>query len=153
VQIWTGCIFQTAPGWSLHLRSPINLPPGPAHVMEAMIEADWLQYDIWLNLAFDRRDEVLSLRREGWPPIAQLVPVRRESYEAQWRLESEVVNRNSPEAEAVVDYFVEYNRRKFAGDGKDPRSHEHPTLTKDSATYFKERKRTGGGASWTPSDS
>jgi hypothetical protein len=151
VQIWTGCIFETPPGWGLHLRSPVNIAPGPAHVMEAMLETDWLQYDIWLNIAFDRRNETLSLRREGWPPVAQLVPVPRESYEAPWRLESELLNRNSPEADAVVDYFVDYNRRKFASGGRDPRSRDDPTLTKDSATYFKERKRVGGSASWTPS--
>jgi hypothetical protein len=145
VQIWTGCIFQTPPGWGLHLRSPINLPPGPAHVMEAMIESDWLQYDIWLNIAFDREGETLSLRRDAWPPIAQLVPVRRESYEAHWQLESELMNRNSPGAEAVFEYFVDYNRRKFASGGKDRLSPDDPTLTKDSATYFKERKRVGGG--------
>jgi hypothetical protein len=45
----------------------------------------------------------------------------------------------------VFEYFVDYNRRKFASGGKDRLSPDDPTLTKDSATYFKERKRVGGG--------
>jgi hypothetical protein len=147
VQIWTGCVFQTPPGWGLHLRSPVNFPPRPLHVMEAMIEGDWLQYDIWLNLAFDRQDELVSLRRDAWPPLAQIVPVRRESYEVPWRIETEVMNRNSSEAERVFDYFVQYNQKKFASGGKNRRSVDDPTQTKDSATYFKERKRMRGNPS------
>jgi hypothetical protein len=37
VQIWTGCIFATPPGWGLHIRSPVNVAPEPYHVMEAII--------------------------------------------------------------------------------------------------------------------
>lgn len=145
VQIWTGCIFQTPPGWALHLRSPINVPPRPYHVMEAMLETDWLHYDIWLNVAFDQPNETVSLRRDAWPPIAQLVPVPRETYAAPWSLESEMVSRNSSDAEAIFDYFVEYNRKKFASGGKHPRSHEDPSERKDSVTYYKERRRLVGG--------
>jgi hypothetical protein len=140
-QIWTGCIFQTPPGWGLHLRSPINYEPRGCHVMEAVLETDWLQYDIWLNLVFDRRDEVVRIRRDEWPPIAQLVPVRRESYDARWALSEQLVDRSSEEANRVFEYFVEYNQKKFARGGTDRRSPTDPTLMKDSATYFKERKR------------
>lgn len=141
VQIWTGCIFQMPPGWGLHLRSSINFPPAAFHVMEAIIEADWLQYDIWLNLAFDRPNEPVQIRRDGPPPIAQLVPVTPASYDRAWQLESELVNRNSPEASRVFEYFVEYNQKKFASGGKQLRSREDPTQRKDSTTYHRERKR------------
>jgi hypothetical protein len=141
VQIWTGCVFQTPPGWALHLRSPINMPTRGFSIMEAVLETDWLQYDIWLNLRFERIGETVSLRRDAWPPIAQLVPVPRESYDAGWRLESELMNRNSEEAERVFEYFVEYNEKKYAHGGKHRRSLEDPELMKDSSTYYKERKR------------
>ncbi len=140
-QIWTGCIFETPPGWGLQIRSPINLPPRPFHVMEAVLETDWLQYDIWLNVVFDRPGERAQLRRDEWPPIAQLVPVRRESYDGPWRFEEETINRNSPDADRVFRYFAEYNRRKYASGGKDRASPTDPTVVKDSSTYFKERKR------------
>ena len=144
VQIWTGCIFSLPSEWGLHLRSPVNLPRQPYYVMEAVIEADWLQYDIWLNLAFDRPGETARLRREGWPPIAQIVPVRRESYDARWSLDEETINRNSDEAERAFRFFVEYNRKKFAGEGTEPIAFSDPPATKDPATYFKERKRIFG---------
>lgn len=140
-QIWTGCIFQTPPGWGLHIRSPVNIPPRACHVMEAVLEADWLQYDIWLNLAFDRPNEVVRLRRDDWPPIAQLVPVRRETYDARWSLDEELLHRNTDEANSVFEYYVQYNQKKFAGEGTDRLSTADPAVTKDSATYFKERKR------------
>jgi hypothetical protein len=143
VQIWTGCMFQTSPGWGLHIRSPINFPPQPYHVMEAVLETDWLRYDVWLNIVFDRPNEPVQLRRDAWPPIAQLVPVARESYDAKWQVDEELVNRNSPEANEAFEFFLQYNRKKFAGAGKDPASPDDPSVTKDSATYYKERKRVG----------
>jgi hypothetical protein len=138
VQIWTGCMFETPPGWGLHLRSPINMGDRSIHVMEAMLETDWLQYDIWLNIAFNRVGEKVELRRDSGPPLAQFVPVRRESYDTRWAVEEELVNRDSPEAERAFDFFVDYNEKKFASGGKQMRSEG---LTKDSTTYYRERRR------------
>jgi hypothetical protein len=140
-QIWTGCIFETPPGWGLHIRSPVNCGSHAFHVMEAVLETDWLQYDIWLNLAFHTPGERVELRRDAWPPVAQLVPIRREAYEAPWELEEELVNRRTSEAERVFDYYVEYNERKFSGDGKQLIVRDDPERTKDSTTYFRERRR------------
>lgn len=145
VQIWTGCIFETPPGWGLHIRSPVNFPPRACHVMEAALETDWLQYDIWLNLVFDRRDELVELRRDGWPPIAQLVPVPRTAYDPGWKLEEETVNRRSEEANRVFEFWVQYNQKKFAGEGTEPVAGSDPPATKDPSTYYKERKRLLGG--------
>ena len=141
VQIWTGCIFETPPGWALQIRSPINCGSSVFHVMEAMLETDWLQYDIWLNLAFDRPGEIARLRRDSWPPVAQIVPVRRESYDARWSVDEEMMNRNSDEGDRAFRFFVDYNRKKFAGEGTEPIPFSDPPATKDPATYFKERKR------------
>jgi len=141
VQIWTGCMLQTPPGWGLHIRSPINFPPGPFHVMEAVLETDWLRYDIWLNIVFDKKNEQARIRRDEWPPIAQLIPVPRETYEGQWLTEDELVHRNTPEANEAFEFFVQYNEKKFAGTGQDRASPDDPSLSKDSATYYKERKR------------
>jgi hypothetical protein len=41
-QIWTGCIFQTPPGWSLWIRGPINRELAtPFRIEEAIIESDF----------------------------------------------------------------------------------------------------------------
>jgi hypothetical protein len=144
VQIWTGCIFETPPGWGLQIRSPVNFPARTCHVMEGVLETDWLQYDIWLNLVFDRPDEVVRLRRDEWPPIAQIVPVPRESYDVRWEMDDELINRNSEDADRVFTYWLEYNRKKFAGTGTTPIPLSDPPATKDSSTYYKERKRILG---------
>jgi hypothetical protein len=145
VQIWSGCIFETPPGWNLYLRSPANVPAQPFRVMDAILETDWLQYDIWINLMFDRVGEAARIRRQDWPPLAHLVPVPRETHDIGWTLEEEAANRNSPDAAGVFEYFVDYNKRKFASGGKNLLSASEPELgRKDSATYYKERKRKLG---------
>jgi hypothetical protein len=111
--------------------------------MEAVLETDWLPVYIWLNIVFDRKNEPARLRRDAWPPIAQLVPVPRDSYEGKWRIEDQLVNRNTPEANEAFEFFLQYNQKKFAGSGKDRASIDDPSLTTDSATYYKERKRVG----------
>jgi hypothetical protein len=141
VQIWTGCMLQTPPGWGLHIRSPINFPRQPFHVMEAVLETDWLRYDIWLNIVFDEENVQARIRRDEWPPIAQLVPVPRESYEAKWQLEDELVNRNTAEANEAFEFFLQYNKKKFSASGSNRASLDDPSVTKDSSTYYKERKR------------
>jgi hypothetical protein len=143
-QIWTGCIFETPPGWGLHLRSPLNCADPAIHIMDAMLETDWLQYDIWLNIAFHNVGQRVELRRDGWPPLAQLVPIPRTSYESGWTLEEELLNRESPEANRVFEYYVEYNEKKFSRGGKQPRG-TGSTLMKDSTTYYRERRRSRTG--------
>lgn len=137
LQMWTGLIFQTPPGWSLQIRSPINCNPQPFHVMEGILETDWMQYDIWLNIVVDRNDELIQFRKNGWPPIAQIVPVFREAYQ-NWDLQVQDLNRNSAEANQVFDYWIHYNQKKFGqggnqylGDGRN----------KDATTFYRERKR------------
>jgi uncharacterized protein DUF6065 len=144
VQIWTGCIFQTPPGWGLHIRSPINCAPRGFHVMEAVLETDWLQYDIWMNLAFHHENQQISLRRDAWPPVAQIVPVRRESYAEDWQVEDQMLHRRTPEGDGVFRYYVDYNEKKFSNGGRQRLSRENPELTKDSTTYYRERRRLRG---------
>lgn len=141
VQIWTGLMFETPPGWALQMRSPANFTPRACHVMEAVLETDWLQYDIWLNLVFDRPGEVVRLRRNGWPPIAQLVPVARDTCSVRWKMEEETINRNSEAADNAFRFWLQYNQKKFAGNGTNPIPLSDPPATKDSSTYYKERKR------------
>jgi len=141
VQMWTGCIFETPPGWGLHIRSPINCPTQPYHIMEGILETDWLQYDIWTNLVFDRADEWVHLRRDQWPPLAHIVPIKRESYNESWEFSVEQVNRDTPEANRVFEYYVEYNMKKFGHGGKQALSTTDLNLTKDSTTYMRERKK------------
>jgi hypothetical protein len=137
VQIWTGLIFETPPGWCLHVRSPVNFPRNNFEITEAILETDWMQYDIWLNIACQKGRIKISKDL----PIAQIVPTRRETFKEEWILESETINRNTPEAERVFTYWLDYNKQKFEMGGRQQLTEK---LTKDSTTYFKERNRIIG---------
>jgi len=133
LQLWTGLIFKTPPGWCLHIKSPINYQSQPFHVMDGVLETDWMQYDIWMNLVFDRINEPVSFRRDQSNPIAQLIPMQRETYSSDWKLEVSEANRETQESNEVFEYWMRYNERKF---GK-PKENSF----KDSTTFYMERKR------------
>ena len=135
VQIWTGCIFRTPLDWCLHVRSPVNMAPQPFSIQEGILETDWMQYDIWLNVKFHKKDRWASLRRSG-PPVAQLVPIPRASYNKPWEVEDRMIR----EDDEALDYWLQYNHKKYECGGKQRLSADDPSLTKDSTTYWKERK-------------
>lgn len=133
--IWTGCIFRTPPGWCLLIRSPININLAtPFRVQEAILETDWMQYDVWMNLKFTRHNEWASLRRDQKYPLAQLVPVKRESYDPRWALKESVLTieeeNSRAQAQEVFDRWNDYNYKKWLRTGE-----------KDSTTHHKERAR------------
>lgn len=137
IQIWTGLIFETPPGWCLHIRSPVNFPKAKIEVMEAILETDWMQYDIWINVSCSEGRSKITKDF----PIAQIIPTRRETFKADWDLSKEEINRNTPEADKVFRYWLDYNKQKFEMGGKQPLTE---TLKKDSTTYFRERNKMLG---------
>jgi len=131
-QIWTGCIFRTPPGWGLHVRTPINFTEvhrRPFWIQEGMLETDWMAYDIWINLEFHTVNQTVSLRRNMWPPLAQIIPVRRESYQSKWSMTDEILDSSREDHKDVWDFWQEYNWRKWKAMGE-----------KDTRTYHKTRK-------------
>ena len=141
VQIWTGLIFQTPPGWCLLIRSPINFAQKDYHVMEGVLETDWMQYDIWINLVCDR--ENLPLNVDKKMPIAQILPIRREGIEGKCIISEENINRNTKEANKVFEYYLQYNKKKFENGGNQYLTSDG-SITKDSTTYFKEKNKIMG---------
>ena len=79
VQIWTGLLAKTRPGWSLSVRTPVNLPAIPGlTAWEGIVETD-----IWLGPLFNN----FRLTRTGFPvhirshaPFLQLQPVPQMAY-------------------------------------------------------------------------
>jgi hypothetical protein len=135
-QIWTGLIFKTPPGWSLHIRSPINTHPKAYRIMEGILETDWMQYDIWLNIVFDRPGKA-EFRRDGWPPIAQIIPVQRQTY-SPWSITVQDANRDDPDANQTLEFWMNYNEEKF---GRGGQQYLADGVSKDSTTFFRNRKR------------
>ncbi len=144
IQIWSGVILQTPPGWCLHMRSPVNWARQPYSVQEGILETDWMQYDLWTNVIVHEKDTLIQLRRDQQVPLAHIVPVRRESFKEKWGLEEEMVNRDTPEANRVFEYWIDYNQKKYGQGGKQLASSTDSNVTKDATTYHKERKRLVG---------
>ena len=75
VQIWTGLLAKTRPGWSLNVRGPVNLPPIPnLEAWEGMVETD-----IWFGPLFNnfriKKTDVPVVIRAGAPFLqVQAVP-------------------------------------------------------------------------------
>lgn len=79
LQVWTGSIAKTAPGWSLLIRSVANLPRTPAYQMfEGIIETDTWFGPLFSNLRLVKTDTVIEFRTET--PFLQVQPVRKEFY-------------------------------------------------------------------------
>lgn len=139
VQIWTGCIFKTPPGWCLQIRSPINCNPQPYYVMEGILETDWMQYDIWINLVFTEKDKLIQIRKNQWPPLAQLIPTRRESVDGDWQIGSDKnVNREEAEDNEVFEYWMQYNHKKYSCGG---RQKLNEVKNKNATTFWLERQK------------
>jgi hypothetical protein len=139
-QVWSGCVFATPPGWGLMVRSPANVENRAYRIQDGILETDWMYYDIWFNVKVLIPHKWVYIRREQWPPLAQLIPVPRASYDPTWTVSEQMVHRDTEEGEKVFKYWIDYNHQKFGKGGRQHLSAEFPQLKKDSTTYFRERK-------------
>jgi hypothetical protein len=79
LQIWTGCIAKTAPGWSLLVRGVANLPHGQSYqTLEGIVETDHWFGPLFDNVRLLKTDVPIEFRSDT--PFLQVQPVRREFY-------------------------------------------------------------------------
>lgn len=79
VQIWTGLLAKTRPGWSLNVRMPVNLPGPPGLVAwEGMVETDLWFGPLFNNFRLTRTDVPVILRAST--PFLQVQPVPQLAY-------------------------------------------------------------------------
>jgi Family of unknown function (DUF6065) len=79
VQIWTGLLARTRPGWSLSVRSPVNLPAIPGLVgWEGVVETDIWFGPLFTNVRLTRTDQPVHLR--AYAPFLQVQPVPQLAY-------------------------------------------------------------------------
>ena len=79
VQIWTGLMVRTAPGWSVLVRPPANLAaPGGYSLYEGIVETDRWFGPLFTNLRLTRTHKPVHLRADF--PLLQVQPVPREAY-------------------------------------------------------------------------
>ena len=75
VQIWTGLMARTAPGWSLLARAPANLPGTSGYALwEGIVETDRWFGPLFTNLRLIRTDRPVALSADLPLLLAQPVP-------------------------------------------------------------------------------
>ena len=79
LQIWTGCVAKTAPGWSLLVRGVANLSHSLSYQMfEGIIETDNWFGPLFDNVRLLKTDVPIEFRSDV--PFLQVQPVRKEHY-------------------------------------------------------------------------
>jgi hypothetical protein len=79
LQIWTGCIAKTAPGWSLLVRGVANLSHSQSYqVMEGIIETDAWFGPLFDNVRILKTDVPIEFRCDI--PFLQVQPIRKDVY-------------------------------------------------------------------------
>lgn len=79
IQIWTGLLARTRPGWSLNVRAPVNLAATPGLVAwEGIIETDHWFGPLFNNFRITRTDFPVRLRAQA--PFLQVQPIPQIAY-------------------------------------------------------------------------
>jgi hypothetical protein len=80
VQLWTGLIVRTAPGWSSFVRAPVNVPrSGTYELYEGVIETDRWFGPLITNMRLTKTDVPIDFRADF--PLLQVLPVPRQAYD------------------------------------------------------------------------
>jgi len=80
LQLWTGYVARTAPGWSLLVRAPANLPRGGAYeLFEGIIETDRWFGPLITNMRLTKTDVPIEFRPDY--PLLQVQPLPRHVYD------------------------------------------------------------------------
>jgi hypothetical protein len=79
LQIWSGLFARTAPGWSLLVRAPANLPaPGGYVPYEGVVETDRWFGPLFTNIRLTRTHTPILLKNDY--PLLQVQPIPRALY-------------------------------------------------------------------------
>jgi hypothetical protein len=80
LQLWTGIIARTAPGWSLLVRAPANMPrSGLYEPFEGIIESDHWFGPLITNMRLTKTDRPIDFRADY--PLLQVQPIPRSVYD------------------------------------------------------------------------
>src|SRR3984957_18236069 len=80
MQMWSGLMARTAPGWSLLVRSPANFGrPGGYEPFEGVIETDHWFGPLITNIRLIKTDVPIDFRQEH--PMLQVQPIPRIAYQ------------------------------------------------------------------------
>ncbi len=79
LQVWSGLIAKTRPGWSLLARGPANLPRSVGYdVFEGVVEADQWFGPLFINIRLTQTGTPIEFDPNR--PLFQVQPILREAY-------------------------------------------------------------------------
>jgi Family of unknown function (DUF6065) len=79
VQIWSGLFVRTAPGWSLLIRPPANIPRSQSYEsFEGIVETDRWFGPLFVNVRITATDRPIEFTTEK--PLLQAQPLLRDTY-------------------------------------------------------------------------
>lgn len=128
VQIWSGLLARTSPGWSLSVRQPVNIPvPVGLSCWEGVVETDHWFGPLFSNFRITKTDFPVRLRSEQ--PFLQVQPVPQIAYrdsllndvtvtsfgemsERDWADFGDVVLPNEKKAASQGTYAVRLRKRR-----------------------------------------
>lgn len=128
IQMWTGLLAKTRPGWSLSIRPPVNLPGIPGlSPWEGIVETDIWLGPLFTNFRLTKTDTPVHIRARV--PFLQVQPVPQIAYrdetlasftctdvaemgEADWSTLSEVLLPPADPAARQGEYAVRVRKRR-----------------------------------------
>ncbi len=136
VQMWTGLILRTAPGWSALVRAPANIPRnGGYELFEGIVETDRWFGPLITNLRLTKTNVPIDFRADF--PLLQVQPIPRQAYDDATLNDYELVpDLDSLRPEDWDDYYdtvvrpnVQENRPRgqYAAAARKRRARETPT--------------------------
>ena len=82
VQVWSGLFVKSAPGWSLLIRPPANIPRSQSYeAFEGIIETDRRLGPLFINIRLTATDRPIEFSIDR--PLMQVQPLMRETYAEQ----------------------------------------------------------------------
>ncbi len=137
VQLWSGLVARTRPGWSLLLRAPANLPRKPGYeLFEGIVEADRWFGPLFVALRLTRTDVPIRFAPD-WPlfqaqPLPrdvyadatlndyELVPELRQLDAADWQDYHETIVRPNQQADRPRGAYAARTRRRRRSEDDPP---------------------------------
>jgi hypothetical protein len=78
VQVWSGLLARTQPGWSLLIRAPANIPRSGYEFFEGIVETDRWFGPLFTNVRLTRTDAPVTFDADM--PLFQAQPLHRSVY-------------------------------------------------------------------------
>jgi hypothetical protein len=132
VQIWSGYLASTAPGWALLSRSPANIPrtQGYEHY-EGILETDTWFGPLFTNIRLTRTNSPIEFHKRY--PLFQVQPLQRACYRepsfevlgmddldaAHWQRFEATMTPNTEQMRMLGHYAVD-TRKRIRGSSRDP---------------------------------